>query len=101
MAYKDLNLNSLLLGNINGISLELTSELLPFYTKLNPNLFMHIHLHGKLQKKYSQTNNKNKIVKNIKVSKFQQKALISNLIKTVENINLKKYRTEWDNYYNL
>lgn len=99
MAYKDLNLNSLLLGNINGISLALTSELLPFYTKLNPNLFMHIHLHGKMQKKYSQTNNK--IVNNIKMSKFQQKALISNLIKTVGNINLKKYRTEWDNYYNF
>jgi len=101
MAYKDLNLNSLLLGNINGISLELTSKLLPFYTKLNPNLFMHIHLHGKMQKKYSQKDCKNKIVQTIKMSKFQQKGLLQNLISTIEKINLKKYETEWDNYYSF
>lgn len=101
MAYKDMSLNSLMLGNINGISLELTSKLLPFSTKLNPNLFMHIHLHGKMQKKYSQSENQKQIAKNIKMSKFQQKALILNLIKTIENINFKKYKTEWDNYYNF
>ncbi|MCR5260527.1 MAG: hypothetical protein K6C94_01690 [Candidatus Gastranaerophilales bacterium] len=99
MAYKDLNLNSLLLGNINGISLELTSKLLPFSARFNPNLFMHIYLHGKMQKQYSQAENQKQIAQNLKMSKFQQKALILNLIKTIENINLKKYKTEWDNYY--
>ena len=97
MAYKDLNLNSLFISDINGISLELTSKLLPFYTKLNPNLFMHIHLHGKMQKKYSGTN---KVKKDVSITKFQQKCLIDNLIKTVENIKLPKYQTEWGNYYN-
>ena len=101
MAYRDLNLNSLLLGNINGISLELTSKLLPFGTKFNPSLFMHIHLHGKMQERYSQSENQKQVAQSLKMSKFQQKALISDLIKTVENINLKKYKTEWDNYYSF
>ena len=84
MAYTDLNLNGLFLMNINGIPLELTSKLLPFKTKFNLNLFTHIHLHCRMQNKYSDNSKK---VTNIKISKMQLQNIIKNLQSTVESIN--------------
>ena len=98
MAYSDLSLNKLFLMNINGIPLELTSKLLPFKTKFNLNLFTHIHLHSKMQNKYSENSQK---MSNIKIDKQQLKNIIKNLQTTVENINLQKYKTEWENYYSF
>ncbi len=98
MAYTDLNLNGLFLLNINGISLELAAKLLPFKTKFNLNLFTHIHLHSKMQNKYSENSKK---ITNIKINKQQLKNILNNLQTTVENINLPKYKTEWENYYNF
>ena len=98
MAYTDLNLNGLFLMNINGIPLELTSKLLPFKTKFNLNLFTHIHLHCRMQNKYSDNSKK---VTNIKISKMQLQNIIKNLQSTVESINLPKYETEWGDYYSF
>ncbi len=98
MAYKDISLNSLFLSNINGIPLELASKLLPFSTKFNLNLFTHIHLHSKLQQKFSENK---KEIKKIFISKLQLKNIIKNLINTVENIKLPKFNTEWEKYYSF
>lgn len=97
MAYKDINLNSLFLSNINGISLELASKLLPIKTYFNFNIFTHIHIHSKFQSKYS--NHSKKETDNIFIPKNQLKNLIKNLYNTVKNINLKNISTEWGNYY--
>ncbi len=96
IAYKDLRLQNLLLGNINGIPLDLTSKLLPNKTKFNPNLLAHIHIHSKMQNKYS--DNKVKTA-DVKVSKQSLLNIVNNLYDTVTNINLSKYKTEWDEYY--
>ena len=98
MAYRDISLNKLFLSNINGIPLDLTSKLLPFKTKLKPNIFLHIHLHSKFQNKYNNTNKKQT---NLKMSKDSQIALIKNLICCVNDIRLPKYETEWKDYYNF
>ena len=98
MAYTDINLNSLFLGNINGIPLNLASKLLPFKTKFNFNLFTHIHLHSKMQAQYS--DNSKKIV-NTNISKQQLKNILSNLKDTIEGIKLPKVETEWGDYYNF
>ena len=95
-AYKDICLSSLLLLNINGIPLELTSKLLPLSSKFNLNLFTHIHLHSRLQNKYS---DKTKQINKMFISKLQLKSIIDNLIKSVENIKLKNAATQWENYY--
>jgi DUF4097 and DUF4098 domain-containing protein YvlB len=76
----------LFLSNINGISLELTSKLLPIKTFFDFNLLSHIHIHSKLQNKYS---NSSKKVGNIFISKTQLKNLLINLSNTIQNINLK------------
>lgn len=95
MAYTDLSLSSLFLGNINGISLALASKLLPLKTRFNPNLLWHIHIHSKMQNKYSE----NKTKYDVKISKNQLLNIIDNLYDTVLGINLKKYKTEWQEYY--
>ncbi len=95
IAYTDLSLSSLFLGNINGISLALASKLLPLKTRFNPNLLWHIHIHSKMQNKYSE----NKTKYDVKISKNQFLNIIDNLYDTVLGINLKKYKTEWQEYY--
>lgn len=96
IAYTDLRLNSLFLGNINGISLDLASKLLPSKTKFNLNLLAHIHIHSKMQSKYAENKVK---AKDAKVSKEALLNIVQNLYDTVSNINLSKYKTEWDEYY--
>ena len=96
MAYKDISLNSLFLSDINGISLELTSKLLPFKTLFNFNLLMHIHLHSKIKKTNSEKTMKQK---EIYLSKEKLKFLIENLINTVKHISCPKVNTEWGEYY--
>ena len=46
MANKDISLNKLLIGNIDGIPLPLTSKLLPLKSYFNIGLLLHIHLHA-------------------------------------------------------
>ncbi len=96
VAYTDLRLNSLFLGNINGIPLDLTSKLLPLKTKFNPNLLAHIHIHSKMQSKYADNSIK---TNRTKISKQNLLNITDNLYDTVSNINLSKYKTEWDEYY--
>lgn len=95
IAYTDLNLGSLFLGNINGISLELASKLLPLSAKFNLGIYAHIFIHSKMQNKYSE----NKTAVTAKMSKIQVSNIVDNLYDTVLSINLSKYKTEWAEYY--
>ncbi|MGE5373519.1 MAG: SAM-dependent methyltransferase, partial [Bacteroidota bacterium] len=53
MALKDVRLSQLLRVYIDGIPLDLASELLPWRTQLNFGLMTHIHLHAGAQRKYA------------------------------------------------
>src|SRR5262245_14254456 len=53
MALKDVRLSQLLRVYIDGIPLDLASELLPSKTRLNFGLLTHIHLHASAQKRYA------------------------------------------------
>jgi hypothetical protein len=96
MAYTDFRLQKLLLQYIDGVPLDLTSQLLPFRTRLKPSLSIHLHMHSYLQKKKAGTRDK------IKVS-LKKKSLY-NLIASLRNcINALKFpnvQTEWGDYYN-
>ncbi|MDG5815283.1 hypothetical protein QA601_09350 [Chitinispirillales bacterium ANBcel5] len=52
MSHKDPRMVQLLQSNVDGIPVDLTSKLLPFSTWLSPSIFLHIHLHAKLQMRY-------------------------------------------------
>ena len=96
MSYVDNDMTSLFLSNINGIPLELTSKLLPIKTKLNFGLFMHIHMHAKMQKRCA---NNYKSIENIKVSKQQQLFLIESLKDAINSIKSPAMNSEWSKYY--
>jgi hypothetical protein len=53
MALRDVRLSQLLRVYIDGVPLDLASELLPWNTRLNFGLLTHIHLHAGAQKKYA------------------------------------------------
>ncbi len=96
MAYKDERLVSLLETNIDGISLDIASKLLPKSTYFNLKILSHIHLHALAQKNYSDCHKKIEV----KFSKFRMEALLNDLTECVEKIKLPKTKTEWGNYYN-
>ena len=51
MSYRDIRLSQLLRVYIDGVPLDLVSELLPFKTKFNFGLLTHIHVHASSQKR--------------------------------------------------
>lgn len=98
MSFTDIRLSQLLRIYIDGIPLDLASNLLPKNTYLNFSVLTHIHLHAKSQKKWAdkQTNAKKG---RVRIPKIQLEALLDSLISTVEKLKLKKTDTEWGEYY--
>jgi 23S rRNA U2552 (ribose-2'-O)-methylase RlmE/FtsJ len=100
MAHTDIRLNQLLKIYMDGIPLDLASKLLPKKTYLNFSMLSHIHVHSRSQNKWADKQISIKEQK-IKISKLQLSALIDNLYSSVENLELKKTKTEWGDYYNF
>jgi len=96
MSYTDIRLNQLLKLYLDGIPLDLTASLLPFKTKINFLLLMHIHLHAKSQKKYE---HKGSASRDIQIKLSNLMALVDSLSFMVRKFRLKKQDTEWGRYY--
>jgi len=99
MALKDIRLNQLLRVYIDGVPLDLASELLPSKTKFNFGLLTNIHLHAGAQKKYSGAE-----VKSRPATTFGKQAmigLIEGLDSAVRKLDWKPGGTEWGNYYDI
>jgi hypothetical protein len=98
MALKDVRLNQLLRVYIDGVPLDLASELLPWKTHLNFGLMTHIHLHAGAQKKYAGEEVKSR---GGSMSKQAMTGLIESLESTVKKLDWKPGGTEWGNYYDI
>lgn len=98
MALKDVRLNQLLRVYIDGVPLDLASELLPSKTRFNFGLLTHIHLHAGAQKKYS---GEEVQTRSASMSKQAMVGLIDNLIATVQKLDWTPRGTEWGNYYDI
>lgn len=98
MAKKDIRLIGLMRQYIDGVPLDLASELLPSNSKLNFGLATHIHLHAKTQQKYADRKVSQNEVKG-KISKDAQFALLDSLLATVRGLDVKTIMTEWADYY--
>jgi hypothetical protein len=98
MAYRDVRLNQLLRVYIDGVPLDLASQLLPGRTRLNLGLSTHIHLHAIAQKRYEDV-----LVTEArggrKMSKDALLGLIESLLDTVRKLEWKPAGTEWADYY--
>jgi hypothetical protein len=99
MSYLDIRLGKLLRDNIDGIPLDLASLLLPWSTKFNFSLQLHIHMHAKSQNKYA---DKQLDVKKLKkVSKHSMLGLLDNLESLVGKLKWQPGESEWGDYYNF
>jgi len=96
MHYRDLRLSQLLKVYIDGIPLDLASLLLPFKSYFNFQILVHIHMHAKSQKYFS-----DKIIRKNKhkVSLNSTFGLIDSLETAIKKMNFKIQKTEWGDYY--
>jgi ribosomal protein L11 methylase PrmA len=91
----DIRLTRLSRDFIDGVPLDLASRLLPLRTRLNPALFLHIHLHAGSQRKYAGTTT----VRRRKVSRLSMRGLNDNLSAAVKRLRWHPGGTEWGDYY--
>ena len=100
MALKDVRLSQLMRVYIDGIPLDLASQMLPGSTRLNFGLLTHIHIHAGAQKRYADAEIKQPKERG-GVSKQAMQGLIESLQSTVRKLELKAGGTEWGNYYEI
>ncbi len=95
MALKDAGLNRLFTDHIDGIPLGLASKLLPFSSRFNPGLLIHIHSHAKAEEKHSSQFKETAV----KISKFSLLGIIDMLESAVKSLKWKPKGTQWADYY--
>ena len=100
MALKDVRLNQLLRVYIEGVPLDLASELLPWNSRLNFGLLTHIYVHASAQKRYAgkQLNSR---AGSAGMNKQAMTGLIENLESTIKKLDWTPQGTEWGNYYDI
>lgn len=97
IAYTDVRLNQLLRVYIDGIPLDLASKLLPRKTSLNFSINLHIHLHAKSQKRYSDKE-LDPTQKRGEMSKQQFLGLVASLESGVSKLSWQPSQTDWAEY---
>ncbi len=99
MAYKHNDLGKLSRNHIDGIPLDLASSLLPLRTRWRPSLQMHVHLHAKFQKKYSdRAGSKANRKGSFGINSFR--GMVDSLESAVRKLKWNAGETEWANYEN-
>lgn len=103
MARVDIRLSQLLRTNIDGVPLDLAGRLLPYSTRANLGLGMHIHLHARSQRAYAPTEDAGERAatarKQVRVSKRGLVGLLGSLRTTIGKLSWKPAGTEWGDYY--
>lgn len=101
MAQTDERLSKLMCIYIDGIPLDLASNLLPTRTRLSPSLLMHIHLHASAQKRYATPDvKKDSKESEKKLSRNSLIGIIDSLESAIRKQTWKSGDTEWADYYN-
>ncbi len=98
MAYKDHRLSQLLKTFIDGVPLDLTSKMLPFYTFFIPRIFIHIHAHALSQRYFSSKTVK---LNHRKISDRSYVGLIDNLESVLNKTRYRLKKSEWADYYEI
>lgn len=97
-ALVDIRLMQLMRVYIDGIPLDLASELLPGKTKLGlAGLAVHIHLHAKAQQQYSDKQAAQ--ARAVTLSKAGLLNILDGLEKTIQPLKWEPKGTEWGDYY--
>jgi len=96
ISYKDTRLNKLFRIYIDGVPLDIASSLLPFRTRFKGYLLLHIHLHTRSQKRFS---DKTIDIKRYRVSRPSFLGIIDSLESAIRKLKWKAQGTEWAEYY--
>jgi hypothetical protein len=99
MSQVDIRLRRLCRTNVDGIPLDLASRLLPWKTRFDLSLCMHIHLHARYQQRYADAYSAHTALPQTKVSGMGLRGLIESLQAAVRKLRWKPGETEWGNYY--
>jgi len=95
MAHTDARLNTLMRNYVDGLPLDLTSQLLPRKTYFSLGLGIHIHLHSKFQSRYSEGEDWNQK----SMSNEMLFSIKKNLNSTINKLEKNGSGTEWTGYY--
>lgn len=98
MSFRDAHLNEWFRVSVDGVPLDLAVALLPIKSLFNLQLFMHIFLHAKSQKRYADKTVEARKTAN-KLNKFKMLALVDSLESAVKHLKWDPKGTEWADYY--
>ena len=103
MAHRDGRLGQLLRTWIDGVPLDLASELLPRSTRyFSPGLAAHIHLHARAQRQHAGGSGPDGAASTapraVTMSEGRRRALLDHLRRTVEGLRLPAKGTVWADY---
>lgn len=100
MAFQSPECGKLLSNWLEGIPLALASKLLPWMTRLHPNLALHIYAHAKLENKYADARTASVKLKQTRCSEKTIPHLSQSLRMAVEGLRLpSSLHTQWGEYY--
>ena len=99
MAKVDVRLRHLLRAHIDGVPLDLASNLLPRRTRLSYSLLSHIHLHARAQRSHANDAATGGAAATRKFTRTMMIGIIESLRSAVEKLAVKEHETEWGTYY--
>ena len=97
MAHRDGRLGLLLRTYVEGIPLDLASELLPRGTRWSPGLAAHVHLHARAQRQHADEGQE-AAPKAVTMSATRRLALLDHLRRTIDGLRLPAQGTQWADY---
>ncbi|HEX2029675.1 MAG TPA: hypothetical protein VHF25_16965 [Nitriliruptorales bacterium] len=92
----DARLAGLLRADLDGVALDLTSELLPLRTRLRPGLLTHLHLQARAERRYAAASADGSVRQ---VPRKALLGLVDSLRGTVERLAWQGRHTAWSGYY--
>jgi hypothetical protein len=96
MARTDVRLSHLLRIYIDGVPLDLAGRLLPWRTRLDPQLWIHLHLHARMQARFG---GKAVDLRGRQMSERALRGFIAALRSAVKRLSWRPRGTKWANYY--
>jgi ribosomal protein L11 methylase PrmA len=97
-AYRDVSLLKLLMTHIDGIPLELASQLIPWKTQFNLGMRMHIHLHARAQSRHRAAAGTRPVAQ-LRLGKDALNNIVQSLEDTVQALKWSPDQTAWADYY--
>jgi hypothetical protein len=97
MATRDARSGLMLRDHLDGVPLDIASQLLPARTWGDPRTLLHVHLHARAQRRYADAT-VSTVVRGRTMSKSALVALVGNLAGAVERLSWRPEGTQWADY---